>query len=36
VSALAVVSGTFPGSPAEIRFTFTVVGGAVIKLEIGA
>ncbi|RDJ24253.1 nuclear transport factor 2 family protein [Bosea caraganae] len=29
------VSGNFPGSPASIRFAFTLAGAAIARLEIG-
>jgi hypothetical protein len=28
------VSGNFPGSPAELRYAFTVTGGRIARLEI--
>ena len=30
-----LVSGTFPGSPAQLRFAFTLEDGKIIRLEIG-
>jgi hypothetical protein len=30
-----LVSGSFPGSPAVLRFAFTLEGGKVVRLEIG-
>lgn len=34
--AIAQVSGNFPGSPAQIRYRFTVRGGKIAALAIGA
>lgn len=31
----ASVSGTFPGSPIELRYRFTIAGEKIIHLEIG-
>lgn len=31
----ALVSGTFPGSPATLRYRFTLAGGRIAHLEIG-
>ena len=31
----ALVSGTFPGSPAQLRFAFTLDGGEIARLDIG-
>lgn len=31
----AMVSGEFPGSPAALRFAFTLSGGAITRLRIG-
>jgi ketosteroid isomerase-like protein len=31
----AMVSGNFPGSPARLRYAFTLGGGKVARLEIG-
>ena len=31
----ATVSGTFPGSPAQLRFRFTIAGEKITHLEIG-
>jgi hypothetical protein len=28
------ISGTFPGSPIELRYRFTIVGGKIARLEI--
>jgi hypothetical protein len=33
--ATAQVSGTFPGSPAQIRYKFTLRGGKIVTLAIG-
>ena len=30
----AHLTGTFPGSPIDLRYTFTLVGGAIARLEI--
>ena len=30
-----LVSGTFPGSPAQLRFAFTLEDGKIVRLEIG-
>ncbi|MBR0643412.1 nuclear transport factor 2 family protein [Plastoroseomonas hellenica] len=35
VLVAADVSGTFPGSPARLRFAFTLDGGRIARLEIG-
>jgi hypothetical protein len=32
----AKVSGTFPGSPVELRFLFTLTSGLISRLEIGS
>ncbi len=32
----AQVSGNFPGSPAQLRFAFTVAGHLITRLEIGS
>ncbi|NVJ02444.1 nuclear transport factor 2 family protein [Myxococcus sp. AM009] len=32
----AKVSGSFPGSPAHLRFAFTVAGHLITRLEIGS
>ncbi|MHA7970906.1 nuclear transport factor 2 family protein [Rhizobium sp. CAU 1783] len=32
----AEVSGTFPGSPITLRYRFTLTGGSIARLEIGA
>lgn len=34
--ATAQVSGNFPGSPAQIRYKFTLKGGKIASLAIGA
>jgi ketosteroid isomerase-like protein len=31
----ALVSGTFPGSPAQLRFAFTLEDGRIARLDIG-
>lgn len=31
----AMVSGTFPGSPVQLRFRFALAGGTITHLEIG-
>jgi hypothetical protein len=31
----ALVSGNFPGSPAELRYSFQLGGGKIARLEIG-
>jgi hypothetical protein len=36
VRVAALVSGTFPGSPAALHFVFTVDGDRIERLEIGA
>jgi hypothetical protein len=36
VEVTALVSGTFPGSPAALRFTFALVGDQISQLEITA
>jgi hypothetical protein len=28
------ISGNFPGSPVELRYSFTVTGGRIARLEI--
>lgn len=35
VSVTGRVSGTFPGSPIELRYVFILAGGLVQRLEIG-
>lgn len=36
VRVAALVSGNFPGSPATLRYAFTLSGDHVTRLEIGA
>lgn len=34
ITVTALVKGNFPGSPVDLRYAFTVAGGAIARLEI--